>query len=455
MAKVAIILFPGSNCETEALRACKRSNLQAEIVRWNDDYSKLNKFDAYIIPGGFSYEDRGRSGVIASKDPIMEQIKEETLKKRKPLLGICNGAQILVEAGFIPGIQLDKLDMALAPNERIQNGKILGVGYFNDWVYLKNSAKPGRSVFNNFSQKQILHVPIAHGEGRFVTKNPKILEALIKNNQALFQYCDKNGKIIENFPVNPNGAMYNLAGVCNIEGNVLALMPHPERTSLGQPVFDSLAQFLEKKVRPSAIRRSEENSLSLSKTQQDTVKLTKTTRKPDITILVRLIITDNEERTLENTVKNIGFPDVQLTRQIFFGFYLKSRKDLKKIAENLIRSGEILNLNKEIPTVFIQGKAYAFNKEKGLVENETPFPKQTSFIVTEHNNYSGKNLQSILKHHLQENFLAKVVRGVFWTIGNAKNQPSKTKKHSPELSLEKILGTYVFHNPHSMDIEAF
>lgn len=443
MAKIAIILFPGSNCDLEALRACKRSGLSAEIVRWNDDYSKLKNYDAYILPGGFSYEDRGRSGIIASKDPIVEKIKQEAFKG-KPLLGICNGAQILVESGFIPGISFDSLDMALAPNERIQNGKILGVGYFNDWVYLKNSAKPGRSIFNNFSQKQILHVPIAHGEGRFVTKNLKILERLIQNNQALFRYSDQSGKITENFPVNPNGAMYNLAGVCNMEGNILALMPHPERTPFGQPIFDSLAQSLKKKLRSGKII-SPSSSQTSSKTQQNTLKLKKSSQKPDITILVRLIITDNEERTLESTVKNLGFSSVRLARQIFYGFHLKSKKNLKKTAEDLIRSGEILNLNKEIPTVVIQGKTYSFDKEKGLIETKNHFSKRTSFVVTEHNNYSGQNLQSILRQHLQENFLAKVVRGVFWSMeSNQTNEP-----------VEKILGTYVFHNPHSMDIEAF
>src|SRR3989338_2654301 len=101
MSKVAVILFPGSNCELEALRACKRVGMNTKLVRWNESEADLGAFDGFILPGGFSYEDRGRSGIIASKEPIFAKILEEA-NKGKPLIGICNGAQMLVEVGGVP-----------------------------------------------------------------------------------------------------------------------------------------------------------------------------------------------------------------------------------------------------------------------------------------------------------------------------------------------------------------
>ena len=442
MKKIAVIIFPGSNCEIEAVRACFRSNMHAEIFRWNDDYSKLKNFDAYIIPGGFSYEDRGRSGIIASLDPIVEVVKEQALDG-KPLLGICNGAQILVETGLIPGLNFEKPEMALAANERIQKGKIMGIGYYNDWIYIRSEMPKSSSVFNRFSKKIIMRVPIAHGEGRFETRSQDLLHKLITNKQTLFRYCDAQGRFIKDFPINPNGAIHNLAGVCNKEGNILALMPHPERTLNGQPIFDSLADHLEhgKKI---PVSKTQKPPVSPMREKTTEIALKKQEKKPDITILIKLIITDNEEKTLEQTLQRIGYPDTTLERQILLGFYVKKKTDLKKTAQKLIESGEVLNLNKEIPTIFIGKKTYQFNQEKGLTESKNPLSNTFNFFVTEYNNYSGKTLQVNLKNHLPKNHLEKVERGIFWTL--------RTK--SPE-EIPHILKTHLFSNPHSMKITQY
>ncbi len=442
MSKTAVILFPGSNCELEAVRACFRSNLAAEIFRWNDDYSKLKNYDAYIIPGGFSYEDRGRSGVIASKDPLMEKIKHEA-GKGKPLLGICNGAQILVETGLIPGLTHENIEMALAWNERLKKGKILGVGFYNDWVFIRHNSKPGRSVFNNFSSSTIMRVPVAHGEGRFTTREKGLLPNLIKNDQALFRYCDANGKFTADFPVNPNGAIYNLAGICNPEGHIMALMPHPERTVLGQPLFDSLANHLHagKKILVKPLPQK-------IKIKPVTESIQKLKQKPDITILIELIITDNEEKTIENTLRRLNFKNIRLKRKIFLGLHLKNKKaltatsKLTSLAEKLLRSGEILNLHKEIPTIFINKKTYGFSTEKGLTEIKNPLSPGFHFFVTEYNNYSGKSIQANLQHHLKNITIEKIEKGVFWTVLQNKN-------------INEIINTHIFHNTHSMKLVAF
>lgn len=218
---IAVILFPGINCEEETLLSVKSVGMDGKIVRWNSN-ENLENYDGYIIPGGWSYEDRIRAGVISAKDPIMLKIKEEA-EKGKPVLGTCNGAQVLVEAGLIPGLK-DKVEMALAPNINP-----FVSGYYCTWIYMKNI---GNCLFNKLYKKnEVIAMPIAHGEGRFTTKDKSLVKELIKNNQIIFRYCDKNGNIKDEFPINPNSAMYNIAAISNKKGNVMAMMPHPERAN--------------------------------------------------------------------------------------------------------------------------------------------------------------------------------------------------------------------------------
>lgn len=219
--KIAVIWFPGANCENETKISCEAAGMDAEILRWNTK-ENLDNYDGFIIPGGWSYEDRIRAGVISSKDPLMLKIKDEA-KQGKPVLGICNGCQVLVESGLIPGLK-DKVEMALAPNI---NPFISG--FYCTWVKIKNSTK-NKNAFNEFYDKdEIIDIPIAHAEGRFTTKDKNLIKELEDNGQIIFKYCDEDGKTSQKFPVNPNGSMENIAGITNKEGNVLAMMPHPER----------------------------------------------------------------------------------------------------------------------------------------------------------------------------------------------------------------------------------
>jgi phosphoribosylformylglycinamidine synthase subunit PurQ / glutaminase len=431
--KIGIILFPGTNCELESIRACKRSHMQPEIFRWNEDRKKLKKYDGFIIPGGFCYEDRGRSGVIASKDPVMEALKNESLKG-KPLIGICNGAQILVEKGLIPGIEIEQLEMALAWNERIRKGKILGVGFYNDWIYIKSNENKGRSAFNNFDSKTVMYIPVAHGEGRFTTGDKELLKNLIKNQQTLFRYCDKKGEISEEFPVNPNGALYNLAGVCNPNGNVLALMPHPERTLNGRPIFDSMEQYIKGGFKVPVIKPKKITSKIADRIENNK-------NNSDIIITVELIITDNEERTIENTVNKMGFKETKLKRKIHYSFKVKKGVNLKTIAEKLIQTGEIVNLNKEIPEVTIGNKTYSYNKESGLEEKINEKREGRLFLAVDQDNFSGKSIYSRLQHHIKNNEITAVTRGVMWILISKKTETA-----------EKIIATHILHNPNSMKI---
>jgi phosphoribosylformylglycinamidine synthase len=227
---VALIQFPGSNCEWETKRAAEAAGIPCDVFRWNRDPALLDDYDGYIIGGGFSYQDRIRSGVIAVKEPIIKRVFDEVTEKGKPCIGICNGAQVLVEAGLIPGINAGKVEMALAPNFRDPEGRI--AGFCCRWVYLKHACKSGRSQFTSaMPENYVWPVPIAHGEGRYTTRIADLLDTLHANDQIVFQYCDADGNVDPARSVNPNGALENIAALCNPEGNVMAIMPHPERAS--------------------------------------------------------------------------------------------------------------------------------------------------------------------------------------------------------------------------------
>ncbi|MFA5878612.1 MAG: phosphoribosylformylglycinamidine synthase I [Candidatus Margulisiibacteriota bacterium] len=228
MKKLAVLQFPGSNCERETLNAALYYGFDAEVIRWNTPRDAFEKFDAYILPGGFSYQDRIRAGVISSKLPIMKYLKEAALS-HKPILGICNGCQILAEAGFFPNIAGNyEIEAALAPNKK---DKSTMVGFICDWVYVKAS-HPQKNIFTKyFSDTDVLPVQINHGEGSFILKENFEIDLLTS-----LQYCNSNGEVINQFPINPNGSVFNLAGLSNKEGNVFAMMPHPERACFAKQI---------------------------------------------------------------------------------------------------------------------------------------------------------------------------------------------------------------------------
>lgn len=236
--KIAVMQFPGTNCEYETLVAVKAVGMDGELFRWNRPAKELAEFDGYVIPGGFSYQDRVRAGVIASKEPVMEDLKDEAAAG-KPIIGICNGFQILVETGLLPGT--GKIDMALAQNVMVSEGKVMRRGYYCDWVNIKHDTSPKRcSGSFLIDQGALLQIPIAHGEGNLVTINSDLVKKLNENGQVVFRYCDSTGREINEFPVNVNGSTENIAGICNPEGNVLGMMPHPERSFFAWqlPAFD-------------------------------------------------------------------------------------------------------------------------------------------------------------------------------------------------------------------------
>ena len=199
--KVGIVVFPGSNCDRDVHHVLNDViGISAQYV-WHMEKSIID-YDALILPGGFSYGDRLRAGVIAAQSPIVEAIKKKA-EEGLPILGICNGFQILVEAGLLPG--------ALIKNVKLK--------FSCKWLEMEvlNVNTP---FTNLFRLNDKISIPIAHGEGRYVISDDK-LHDLYENNQVVFKYKDQN----------PNGSTEMIAAVCNENGNVMGLMPHPERAS--------------------------------------------------------------------------------------------------------------------------------------------------------------------------------------------------------------------------------
>jgi phosphoribosylformylglycinamidine synthase I len=224
--RICIIQFPGVNCEDETKRAAERAGLSADIVRSNAAGKEMASYDGFILPGGFSYEDRVRAGAIAASEDVTGILIDEA-SKGKPILGICNGAQVLVESGLIPQLTPNRIDLALAPNRGMGRG-----GYYSNWVFLKAGPGPRRTAATYALRPgEILPIPIAHSQGRFTSSTSGIFDELEAAGQIVLKYCRPDGGVPEAFPDDPNGSERHAAAISNVEGNVVAMMPHPERSS--------------------------------------------------------------------------------------------------------------------------------------------------------------------------------------------------------------------------------
>jgi len=227
--KFGVVIFPGSNCDEDIIYVLEKIMGQQVIRLWHKDHD-LQNVDFVILPGGFSFGDYLRSGAIARFSPIMQEVIQFAAKGGY-VWGICNGFQILAEAGLVPGALLHNQARKFICNN----------------IYLK-SQTAGSLLTAEVDPQKALKIPIAHGEGNFFA-DADTLKSLNDNNQVLFRYCDAAGNITAN--ANPNGSIENIAGVCNKARNVFGMMPHPERAadSLlanedGLAIFESILQFV-------------------------------------------------------------------------------------------------------------------------------------------------------------------------------------------------------------------
>jgi phosphoribosylformylglycinamidine synthase I len=408
--QIAIIQFPGSNCERETMLAVKRAGMEPTEFLWNEPVDKLTEFKGFIIVGGFSYEDRSRAGVIASLDPVMEALKLES-KKGKPILGICNGAQILVEAGLVPGLEHDQLGMALTDNERVQLGKVLGTGYYNAWITMRLSDTYQRNAFTrHLTPKHILKVPVAHAEGRFIIP-PALLSEMQNNGQNVFQYCDEQGKIINEFPVNPNGSVNNIAAVSNKAGNVMAMMPHPERTTQCDAIFQSMRDYIaEGHVSVVA-------PLYYQPRRDDTAQYT--IPKKAYELIVDLVITDNQALSVENALEKKGMP-AKIKRRTHWEIVCDSDEMFEKIKSS--------------------GVLYNDRKEKIVSSAEIKSSSSVTLLVRAKSDMIGQQKYQMLKNHFGISGMQSIRHSHIWQIA------ADSKTH-----INPIINSHILYNPYAHD----
>jgi phosphoribosylformylglycinamidine synthase subunit PurQ / glutaminase len=403
-SRIAIIQFPGSNCETESMYAINKAGMLAEEFLWNRSVDELEDFDGYFIIGGFSYEDRSRSGVISAKDALMDGIIYQA-RKGKPVLGICNGAQVLIESGLVPALKELKLGGALAVNKREQDGKILGTGFYSTWVNMKANPQSKNLFTKNFTADEILHLPIAHGEGRFVIP-AEVLEVMKKNGQLLFQYCDEQGNILDTFPTNPNGSVANLSAIGNPSGNVMAMMPHPERaidkpdlsSQLCAKIFENMRVYIETN------KVDDYDTFVWNELEIELKNHTHTYRPKGQQVLVQSVITDKEAITINQTLANLGVKATvsKLTHWEIVG------GDLSKI----LASEELHNPNKE-----------------NILES-LPNPKTQNILVRYNDDFVGVDKKTNLAH--SGIAVESISKGLIWQV---------------EGDLEGVLASNILANP--------
>lgn len=406
MTQIAIIVSPGHNTEIETYRELHRVGLDVKIFRWNENPAEILAAESFLIPGGFSYEDRGRSGLISAQNPIMQKVREQVLNG-KPLIGICNGAQAVVELALVPGDADNTKALALAKNKRVKDGEVLGTGYYNAMVYLKRSVPANRTPFTLLVPEGPLPVSVAHGEGRYTTVYPDLAEKLIANQQVVFEYCTANGEVLPGFPTNPNGAMLNAASICNAQGNVVSIMPHPERGIIAPitHMFSSLKMYLEEKPK----------LISFPPYKLAPIDTTLTPYIPKGTeLIIEEVITDNEAYTLSNTLKKLLNKEIQVERYTHYDLEGQS-SDLEKVRE----SGELYNSNKETET--------------------TPTIESSDFalLVSYIEDFEGFSKQTHLNRHYKTE-ITNLRKSTLWIF---KNVDAETKK--------QILDTGLFYNPNS------
>lgn len=225
-----VVVFPGSNCDADCYHVVDKVLGEPVTYLWHGD-EDLKNVDCIIVPGGFSYGDYLRTGSIAQFSPIMDKVVQFG-KKGGLILGICNGFQILTETGLLPGALIRN------PSLKFQ--------CYRSYLRVESTNTP---FTNGYEDKQVIQIPIAHGEGSYVA-NKDVLERIEKEGQVVFRYCNEKGEITSED--NPNGSLNNIAGIINKEGNILGMMPHPERCSEdilngvdGIVMFESLLKWFQ------------------------------------------------------------------------------------------------------------------------------------------------------------------------------------------------------------------
>lgn len=408
--RIAIIQFPGTTCSRETSLAVARAGMTPVLFLWNDDLTALAHCAGYILAGGFSYEDRARAGVIAALHPIIAVLKEQS-ELGKPVLGICNGAQILVESGMVPGLQNYSTAMALSDNKRISKGTLLGTGFYNAWTHLRNQGTPG-AFTHLLKEGQVLRLPIAHGEGRFQLDDA-LWDELKQQQVNTLHYCDEQGNSDETFPTNPNGSAYNLAAISNASGTIMAMMPHPERANDGDIIFQSMKEFIERKAPRTTSYLNYQNPLYLPSMYQRPQQAKE--------VLITPLTSDNHALTVEKVLR---------------------QKGLKAAFKRYIHWE--INCSPEAFTQLVSSDAlYNRNKEQRVNETSLANEHTLYFLVRSKEDLSGQQKKHYVEQHLGIKNIEQLKQSILWEI--------RCTEQKHEEVLEYLTRYPVLFNPYAQE----
>ena len=325
-----------------------------------------------------------------------------------------NGAQILIESGLVPGVNNYALCAALTDNKRVINGDVLGTGYYNSWANIACVVDPSQTAFTRcLDTSTFVRVPFAHAEGRFIIPDD-LLATLINNNQIPFRYCDNNGNIISEFPVNPNGSVYSAAAVCNPAGNVMAMMPHPERTPNGDVIFKSMAEY---------IKDERSNKILPLDYEPHKYSIQQYSSDPEgVEWLVNMIITDNEAISVHNALAHL---DIPVTVQRMTHWEIIANNKTSSLQNELIESGELFNSNKE------------------FIADNKPNDNSATFLVRQKEDMLGRQKQQSLTSRFRIDGIREVRHGVLWNI--------TVNSGNFDTAIQEVLNNHILYNPFSQD----
>ncbi|MFA5995181.1 MAG: phosphoribosylformylglycinamidine synthase subunit PurQ [Patescibacteria group bacterium] len=414
MSQIAIIHFPGTTGVAEIERAANSVGLATQRVLWHE-VNKLDNAAAIILPAGFSYGDRIRPGVIAARSLIMQKIKQ-LAQQGKPVLGIGNGCQILIEAGLLPGVTQQALAGATALNVRKQGQDVLGVGLYHEAVYIKMVTPAVRTVFTNgLTQNIVLAARVADGAGRFLFPETLLTE-LEHNHQIVFKYCVANGTITNEFPANPNGAIESIAGICNPAGNILGYIPEIEREETGTVLMAGLRKSLEQNFVPVAQSLHWQSGTALIKRYQAA------TTSLDIYVTAPQLV--NQAAMAEQVLQQLGY-NVTITCKGYWEIWHNANEaTLPTLTTQLVKTNLLVNATQE---------QYELKWQAA--------PDTVNVLVRDINDYTGKLVTQ--KLHLNN-----VLKGTIWEL----HIPASSITERMNIAAN-ILQTYLLYNPYSQDCQ--
>lgn len=418
MFTLAIIQFPGSTGVIELQRCAKAAGFATKVISWNQPNQAVG-FDAYVLPGGFSFGDYSRSGLVAAHSVVMRVIKLAAAAG-KPVIGFGNGFQILIESGLLPGLPNVGLAGGVGENIRVTGGSVQGVGYYHADTYIQSVAEAGRCALNvAMPEGSVIHAPSSQRYGRLVLAHELLLE-LERHDQILYKYCTVQGVVQNQFPTTPNASVWGIVGICNPLGNVVGCMAHPERTESGEVLFESLRLYIEKSLPTTPTYQLEWKAPNINvETYQPSDN--------SLELFIHAISDKYGTTVLTQLLQQYGFIVELDYLQHWEIWYKDPQLDRVTLAQHIMNSGELI----------------VSPDQRYSIEAPQTKPDSVRILVRSIDDYEGKLMTRLLRDHFGLTTIDVMHQGIFWTVRFPNQNRATALKN-----LSDILQTYILYNPY-------